>query len=219
MWAESDAEERLLGFFLDYKNQEMLDQLSIVKRERRNRVVKMVEKLNSIGVGVKLDAVLKNAGGESIGRPHVASALVEAGFVPTFEDAFRMYIGNNGPAYVRKYKITAKEGIGMLHSAGGVTTIAHPVLYHNDQIVHEFIEEGVDGIEVIHPKHSSEERDRYEDVVSKYSLLRSGGSDSHGDRDHDTPIGSQKVPYEFLTQMRVWLEKRNGSKVRAIAAS
>ncbi len=178
-------EVHLLGYFFDHRNRKLQDYLALFRAERLKRAERIVEKLNDLRIPLTLPAVLRQAGRGSVGRPHIASALVEEGLIGSYHEAFLKYIGFGKPAYEEKYQISPRDAIGLIAGAGGLSFIAHPGNALEDEVLLRLIKEGVDGIEVIHPSHSMERVAHYRGIVSEYFLLASGGSDFHGGKKGD----------------------------------
>lgn len=192
----------LLGYFVDPAHRELVDCLRIYRQERWNRAERMVRKLNRMGIRVKLEHVLAKAGNASIGRPHVADVLVEEEFVFSPDEAFHKYLGYSKPAYEPKFSLAPAEGIRVIRSAGGLACLAHPGIYGRDDLVAAMIAEGLDGIEVRHVKHGSAEVARYGEMAAQHGLLRTGGSDCHGDGRGESVMGKVEVPPEYLESLR-----------------
>jgi hypothetical protein len=175
----------VLAYYFDHTNQELLDYLGFIRRERFRRARRIVEKLNKIGVPLRFDTVLAVAGDASIGRPHIANALVDEGLTETYHEAFVRYIGTNGPAYEKKFMATAQDVLGLINRCRGLTFLAHPSHYTSDFELNTLIQNGIDGIEVVHPSHTEQRVQFYRSLVNQYFLLESGGSDLHGGKKGD----------------------------------
>lgn len=201
----------LLGYFINYKDKRFLNYLDIFRTERLRRVEKMVGKLNQMGLAVKMESVLAKAGSGAIGRPHVAQVLVEEGYVTGYEEAFQKYLSNQGPASIEKYRVSPEEGIALIQSVGGVSVLAHPGVYNQDEMIQELANKGLDGIEVIQSEHLWEDTQRYQRIAQKYNLLESGGSDCHGERASGAAIGTRSIPYSFVEKLHA-LSVARGSK-------
>lgn len=178
-------EVHLLGYFFDHRDRKLQDYLALFRSERLKRAERIVEKLNNLSIPLSLQAVLRQAGTGSVGRPHIASALVEEGLTGSYHEAFLKYIGFGRPAYEEKYQISPRDAIALISEAGGLSFIAHPGNAIEESVLLGLIKEGVDGIEVIHPSHSMERTAHYRGIVSEYFLLASGGSDFHGGKKGD----------------------------------
>lgn len=196
----------ILGYFLNHTNQNLLEYLSFFRVERLRRAERIVGRLNDLKIPLTIESVLEQAGMGSVGRPHIANALLEEGLTGTYHEAFSRYIGYGKPAYEKKYQVSPQAAIELISSAGGVSFIAHPGNNIDDTVMVELINAGVDGIEVIHPSHSPERVAHYSGIVSEYFLLASGGSDFHGGKknDHDA-LGKYYISEGQVDMMRLRL--------------
>jgi predicted metal-dependent phosphoesterase TrpH len=193
----------ILGYFFDHTNEEFQAYLELFRRERLKRAERMVEKLNGLNIPITLDAVLEQAGTGSVGRPHIASALLEEGLTETYQEAFFKYIGFGKPAYEQKFQVSPREAIEVIASAGGISFIAHPGNSLEEKVLLDLIKQGIDGIEVVHPSHSPERMAYYKGIAQEYFLLASGGSDFHGGRRNDADIfGKYVISDEDVEMMR-----------------
>lgn len=194
---QGDDETHLLGLHL--ADIDGIDHaLEAFRDARRDRGRMMVERLNAIGVKITFDDVLDMAGGGAIGRPHVARALVGHGWARDLRDAFDRYLGVGRPAYLDKRKLSLRDAIQMVHSCGGIAVLAHPGGEGTVARLTALREQGLDGVEVIHPSHSAEDRRRLLAIAQQLDLVPSGGSDSHGAADGARSIGAMRVPAEWL---------------------
>ncbi|MFQ6114277.1 MAG: PHP domain-containing protein [bacterium] len=192
----------LLGYCIDYRNAGLLKYLNTFKNERLKRTERIVRILTKMGMPISFEAVLKKAGPGSVGRPHIADVLVDEGYVFSFQEAFDKYIGHGKPAYVAKYKIDVASAIRLIHSAGGVCSVAHPGLDMNKEDLIMLIKSGVNGIEAIHPKHNKEQARFFSEIARKNGLLITGGSDYHGGRKGNAVLGQFTVSYEVVNQLK-----------------
>ena len=199
---EAGMDIHILGYFIDPENPELLAYLQKFQDARRDRAEKIVARLNRLGVRITMAQVLYKAGDGAIGRPHVADVLVEEGFVFSHDHAFQKYLGYGKPAYQPKFVLTLREAVEVIHAAGGLASLAHPLLYRRDDIIPDLIKQGLDGIEVIHVRHDHAAVRRYSDMAKHYGLLTTGGSDCHGDGRGQAVIGTVQVPSTFLDAMR-----------------
>jgi predicted metal-dependent phosphoesterase TrpH len=201
--AIDDREIHIVGYFVDYRNKDLLEHLTFSRVERLKRAERIVEKLNSINVPLKLDVVLEKAGPGAVGRPHIANALLDEGLTASYVEAFSKYIGYGGPAYETKYSLSPEGTIALIACSRGLSFLAHPGKYTTDIVLHRLIKSGLDGIEVVHPSHTPEKIQHYHNIVSQYFLLESGGSDFHGGkRDDDEAFGSYNVPTAWVQEMK-----------------
>lgn len=200
-----DTEVHILGYFVDPKNKDFEHYLNFFREERYKRAIRMVKKLNILGLDITLDDVLVFAKDSAIGRPHIAQALLAKGQVKSFFEAFYKYIGNHAPAYERKVHLSPQSAFKIISDAGGLSFIAHPGNMP-EILIKELIDAGVDGIEVIHPSHSPEQVRFYKGIVIEYFLLESGGSDFHGGkREDDENLGKYYTSPKVVDTMRTRL--------------
>jgi hypothetical protein len=198
----------ILGYFFDAGNPDLQKHLVIFREERLKRAERIVEKLNDLHIPLSLEAVLDRAGAGAVGRPHIASALVDEGLTGTYHEAFLKYIGFGKPAYEKKYLVTPREAITMIARAGGLSFLAHPGRTVDEALLLELIAAGIDGIEVVHPSHTPERLAYYAGIVNEYYLLSSGGSDFHGGRrNDDDALGRFVVPTRAVEMMRRRLQQ------------
>ena len=194
-----------LGYYLDPAHARLHELLEAVRDARVGRARGMVQQLGRMGMHLDWERVRALAGGESIGRPHVARALLERGYVRTFQEAFDRFIGNDGPAYVPRLKLSPQETIQAILDAGGVPVIAHPGYSGPAATAHvpEFVEYGLRGIEVFYPNHSPEDVERLQALCRQYHLIATGGTDFHGPGyDEGASLGSIPIPPTTLEQLR-----------------
>jgi 3',5'-nucleoside bisphosphate phosphatase len=202
-------EIHLLAYYVEPHNVELERYLSFFREERIKRADRIVNKLNSIGIPLKLESVLNLAQNSAIGRPHIAQALLENNYISSFYEAFTKYIGNDGPAYESKVHVSPQSAFKIISEAGGLSFIAHPG-YMNESLLKELIDSGVDGIEVYHPSHSPQQIRFYKGIVNEYFLLESGGSDFHGGkRDDERNLGKSYTTYSAVEAMQRRLHKNS----------
>lgn len=174
-------EIHVLGYFLDYEDPAFQATLTKLREARRDRGRMMVEKLRTIGIDIPWKRVEELAGGGSVGRPHVAQAMLEQGQVATFQEAFDRYIGRNGPAYVERVKLTPVEAIEMLVRARALPVLAHPASLSNlDDLIAQLKAAGMAGIEVYYQDYDRNTCARLGAAAERHDLLKLGGSDFHG---------------------------------------
>jgi len=153
-------------------------------------------------VPLTAEAVFTLANCRAPGRPHVARALVAAGFCKTLDEAFERFLKRNRPAWVPKFKMTGEKALALIHQAGGVAVLAHPGLNRSDGVIPALAEAGMDGIECFHTKHSTLTTERYLELADRFHLLVTGGSDCHGLNKGKPLIGTVRVPYEYVEQLK-----------------
>ena len=194
---EGDAETHILGLHLS--DTRHLDERLIGLREMRlGRAERIVVRLNELGVRIEMAAVLEQAAGGAIGRPHVARAMIAEGWAVDFRDAFERYLGNNKAAYVAKDRLPMADAISLIHRAGGLAILTHPASGGSRERIATLVREGLDGVEVRHPSHSSEDITPLTALVDHFSLVPSGGSDWHGAAEGARTLGMMRVPAEWL---------------------
>jgi len=204
---ENGQDVHVLGYFVRYKDQKFLKQLEELQQTRNLRNEMMIEKLNQLGIDINMGEVRAKIRrkGANIGRPHIAEVLIDKGIVPTMEEAFKIYLGKTGKAYVNPIRIAPEVGIDIIIEAGGVPILAHPGLYHDNEMVLRLIQYGIKGIEAYHPDHSEEEEQKYQEMANQYGILATAGSDFHGSRKgvmFHAPIGNKTVSYEIVEKMK-----------------
>ncbi|WP_425841436.1 PHP domain-containing protein [Streptomyces fractus] len=178
----------MLAYLFDPEEPALLAERELVRDDRVPRAKGMIAKLNELGVPVTWEQVARIAGDGSVGRPHVATALVELGVVPTVSDAFTDdWLADGGRAYAPKHETDPFEAIRLVKAAGGVTVFAHPAAAKRGRTVPEsaiakLAEAGLDGIEVDHMDHDAATRDRLRGLAADVGLLVTGSSDYHGSR-------------------------------------
>jgi 3',5'-nucleoside bisphosphate phosphatase len=204
---EGDVETHILGLHLT-NVAELESRLIALREMRRSRAERIVAKLNDLGVRVEFASVLEQAAGGAIGRPHVARAMIAEGWAVDFRDAFERYLGNGKPAYVSKDRLAVMDAIGLIHRAGGLAILAHPAQGGTRERVEAFVREGMDGLEVRHPSHSSEDTARLTALVEHFSLVPSGGSDWHGAAEGARTLGMMRVPPEWLARQDARVQVR-----------
>ena len=200
----------ILGYLIDPENQILVQKLQELKLARKNRAASMVEKLNKLGLDLSMVRVQQLAGHSTIGRPHIADALLKNGLTTSYDEAFHKYIGVDGPAYEPKKYMSAQQAIDLIHSAGGVAVLAHPGVLNRDDLIVDLLEMQLDGIEAFHCQHDGYLTNHYIQTAKKYGLAYSGGSDCHGLRRGRLLLGTVKVPYHCLIMLRQAQEARFG---------
>lgn len=195
---EADAETHILGLHVTELS-ELEHRLIEVREMRVNRAQRIVERLNILGIPVTFDAVLAEAAGGAIGRPHVARALIAGGWAVDFREAFERYLGNGKVAFVAKDRLSLADAIGVIQRAGGLAILAHPGSSCTRERVAMLASAGLDGLEILHPSHSWEDSRRLDAMATEFNLVRSGGSDWHGAPDGARSLGMMRVPSQWLS--------------------
>ncbi len=199
----AEVEVHLLGYFFDPDHPGLRAHLAAFQERRRERALRMVERLNTLGVPLTFEEVEAQAQGQALGRPHLAQALLNGGYVETSQEAFEQYISDRGPAFVPKPMFPAQEALALLHEAGGIGVLAHPGHWTGDTTVMALIQAGLDGLETIHPSHDASLTQYYRRLARDFFLLETGGSDYHGPRpDVADAMGRYTIPYPWLDRAR-----------------
>ena len=206
--AVAHCEVHMLGFLLDFEHPGLKRHLAEQQARRVDRVHQMAAKLAAVGVRIEAAEVLQLAGEGTVGRPHVARVLLKHGYVSSLADAFDRYIGQDGPGFVPGSTLPPAHVIRVILEAGGVPVLAHPIYLKHDPLIDEMAQAGLAGLEAYHSSHAPEVTRRYEQIADRLHLLKTGGSDSHGDAKEGLPIGAVKVPYELVDSLRAWKAAR-----------
>jgi hypothetical protein len=198
-----EGEIHVLGYFIDYTDAGLLRSLETMRDSRVNRARKMVEKLRALGMPLDWERVLQIAGEGAIGRPHVAQAMLEKGYIPTLQDAFRVYLGHGGPAYVERDKLTPAEAVRLILKSGGLPVLAHPLTGGDPETtIQELKAVGLVGVEVYYASYSDEEITPLLGLASKHGLIATGGTDYHGlDEENEAVMGSVEVPEKAVADL------------------
>lgn len=198
-----EHELHLLGYFIDETDSYFVEKLNEFKRIRAERIEKMVKKLQDLGVDIDAGQIFEHVQDGSAGRVHVAQELVDIGEVKTVKDAFNKYLAEDKPAYVSKERLTPAQAIRLIHDAGGVAVLAHPGANENlRDMLDEFEEGGLNGIEVHYPSHSPEQEAWWMDAARKLDLAVTGGSDFHGDPKPHIHLGQETVSTVKVADLR-----------------
>lgn len=193
----------ILGFYPD--REKLTPSLKVRIEGRQRRAQKIADKLAALGYPIELPEMPNNM---APGRPHLASALVDAGHAATHEEAFDRWLGDNGPAYVPYEKFSAIEGIQLLRQCGAVPVWAHPYLFRGgtvETVLPELMAAGLMGIEAYHPTHSAQQQQRLISLCRQYGLLITGGSDYHGPVKpgfEKTTLNQLQVPLSHLEKLQ-----------------
>lgn len=201
----------VLGYYVDHRDPVFLERLAALRRTREKRNEKILAKLRELGIELTMKEVIAVLGrplepDESIGRPHIADALVHKGHALDLRDAFDRYLAQGAAAYAPQPRIHPKEACEWIREAGGVPVLAHPGLYGDDALVRTVIEEsGFKGIEVYHSDHGVSEEERYLAMAEEYGFIVTAGSDYHGQRQGQVfhgDIGSRQVSTQVLDRLQ-----------------
>jgi hypothetical protein len=207
----SPGSMHLLGFFLDIGNPLLNERLEYLQKARAERNPKIAERLKSLGVDLNYEEVLEASGGGQVGRPHFAQVLLEKRYVRTFQEAFDRFLKKGAPAYVDKFRFSAREAIRFIKEARGLAVLAHPNTLGLEgqklqDLILRLVGEGLAGIEAFYPEHSALEVAQYKAIAEKYGLLTTGGTDYHGIEKNGVDIGGGhgelRFPYSMVEALK-----------------
>jgi predicted metal-dependent phosphoesterase TrpH len=177
----------VLAYFFDPASTLIHDFLAVQRRNRLDRLREVIARLRSCGIDLDADAILAPGlidDARAVGRPMIARAMIAAGHVLTVNEAFNRWLGRGQPAFVPRSGASPADVIEIVHGAGGIASLAHPVLIRNDARIPPLIDAGLDAIEAYHSDHSEVDTTRYLSLARSSNLLVTGGSDYHADSEH-----------------------------------
>lgn len=209
----------VLGYWFDPEEPALAAEMDRLRNERERRAEEIVERFQDLGVEISMERVREIAGQAPIGRPHIATAVIEVGAAESVDEVFDRWLYDGGPAWSQKYAADPVRCVRLITAAGGVAVLAHPGLYgSNDdglgpEIIAAMVDAGLAGIEADHPDHSPEDRRRYRDLAVAHGLVVTAGSDFHGDR-KGLQLGQTTTPRDRLEQLRERLPRQPGGDVR-----
>lgn len=198
-----DTEIHILGYFLDYRSLYLQEILDKMRQAREERAEKMIAKLSALGVALSYENLKKIAGKATICRPHIAQAMIAAGYVSSIKEAFEKYIGRGKEAYVPRTRMDPFTAIAVIEKAKGVPVLAHPGLANRDNLIPALVKKGLLGIEVYYPQHTPEMIDKYRWYSKRYCLVMTGGTDYHGAGRDYPPLGAVSISMEDVERLRM----------------
>jgi predicted metal-dependent phosphoesterase TrpH len=200
------ADVHVLGYFIDSRSPSLLSFLADQRQRRMTRVREIVRRLAPLGIRLDADAILQpglDDPTKAAGRPWIARALVEAGYVATKDEAFDRYLARGRPAFVARTGAPPEEVIARIHEAGGVASMAHPGLIGRDEWIDGFAAARLDALEAYHTDHDAATTARYLRIAERMGLAVSGGSDYHADETHGaTAPGAVSLPRAHYDRLR-----------------
>ncbi len=205
----------ILGLLFDSNNSELMNTLEKTRENRHGRMEKIIARINEAGIDITMDDVLEQlSDGATLGRPHLADALVKKGIVASRDEAFTQMLHNNSKYYVSHYSPTPEAAIKLIKAAGGVSVIAHPMASHRGRTISletfgSIIQAGLDGIEVDHRDHSPEEKSQLIKLANESNLVMTGASDYHGN-------GKLNTLGEYTTRPEQWEKLESRSNARRV---
>lgn len=207
----AESEVHVLGYFVNTTDPEFQAILARLRESRVGRAEQMVAKLTSLGMPLSFERVRQIAGTGAIGRPHVAQAMVEKGYVQSAKDAFTLYLGRNCPAYVERFKLTAEDAVQLLRRAGGMPVLAHPTYCAGNNprfdltgYVRNLREAGLVGLECYYADYAPEVVSGLVGIARELDLIPTGGTDFHGRNQSFVELGEREVPLDTVERMRTW---------------
>jgi predicted metal-dependent phosphoesterase TrpH len=205
-----DGEVHVLGYFIDYESKELAEALKRFRESRQGRARGMVDKLHRLGVDIDWRRVQEIAGEGTIGRPHIARAMLEKGYIGSFTEAFEKYIGHGGPAYVERDKMTPEEAVALVLRSGGLPVLAHPfTVPEPERMTAGLKATGLVGIEAYYKDNTREQTGTLIGLADKYGLIATGGSDYHGiDDSREVGLGGVEVPVAAAERLIALAGKR-----------
>ncbi len=205
----------ILGLLFDSNNSELMNTLEKTRENRHGRMEKIIARINEAGIDITMDDVLEQlSDGATLGRPHLADALVKKGIVASRDEAFTQMLHNNSKYYVSHYSPTPEVAIKLIKAAGGVSVIAHPMASHRGRTISldtfgSIIQAGLDGIEVDHRDHSPDEKSQLIKLANESNLVMTGASDYHGN-------GKLNTLGEYTTRPEQWEKLESRSNARRV---
>ncbi|MEA3399933.1 MAG: PHP domain-containing protein [Armatimonadota bacterium] len=204
------AEVHILGYWIELDNEELHAKFTYVREARRLRADEIVGKLRALGVEITIEDVLAQSDGVSLGRPHVAQALLEKGYITEVQEAFDRFLGRDRPAYVPRYKLSPFEAVEAILNASGCPVLAHPGLGVSDYVIEGLIDAGIEGIEAYHTHHTPSNTRRAIRFAEENDLLVTGGTDSHGpEGSYPVAVGGIDVPDRCAQELIAWAEEHH----------
>jgi predicted metal-dependent phosphoesterase TrpH len=207
----------ILGLLFDSSNTELMNTLEKTRENRHGRMEKIIARINQAGIDISMKDVLEQlSDGATLGRPHLADALVKKGVVASRDEAFTQMLHNNSKYYVAHYSPTPEAAIKLIKAAGGVSVIAHPMASHRGRTISletfgSLIEAGLDGIEVDHRDHSPDEKTQLIALARQANLVMTGASDYHGN-------GKLNQLGEYTTEPAQWERLESTANARRVLA-
>ena len=209
------GEVHILGYFIDYTNEELKVNLARFRNSRQTRAQMMIAKLENLGIHIKWQRVQEIAGTGSIGRPHIAQAMLESDYINSLPEAFDKYLGYGKPAYVEREKLTPVAAVELILQAGGLPALAHPLTINDPEtMIIKLKAAGLVAIEAYCNAYTAIEIKSLVNLANKHSLIATGGSDYHGlDENNETPLGGVNMPAQALAQLIAAAEQKTPKSV------
>ncbi len=198
-----DEEVHILGYFIDLNDVDIIDATKQLKKARENRGKAIIEKLKELGLDLSYEEVINISKENFLGRVPIAKVLVKKAYVSSINEAFNIYLDRGKPGYVEKESLSVKDTIKLIKKANGIPVLAHPGLLKNRQIIKYCIDNGIEGIECIHSKHTLDQMEYFKRLATSNSLIITGGSDCHGELiNGELLLGKYSVDLNFIPEMK-----------------
>ena len=204
------ATMHVLGYGVDLESPPLKELTSQLIAGRDDRNPRIIAKLNELGVAITIEEAEAQAGGDVLGRPHIAAVLLKKGYVSSIKQAFDKYLGQGGAAYFDRDRPDPRRGLELIRQAGGLPVLAHPVQLRTEndaqleRVVKDLADLGLAGIEIIHSDHDDAMVEKYTRLADRFGLLKTGGSDFHGTNKKDIQLGlarGRRIPRAFLDDL------------------
>ena len=205
-----DGQVHILGYFIDYTSEDLTSSLKRFKNSREGRAQAMIARLGELGMTIDWQRVQEIAGVGSIGRPHIAQAMLENRYIKSLKEAFEKYIGQGCPAYVERDKMTPVEAVELIVRSKGLPVLAHPTTVADPERLVEILKPvGLIGLETYYKDYNADEKNRLVAMAERHNLLATGGTDYHGLEDEtEVMIGGVDVPLEAVERLIAMADKR-----------
>ncbi|HEY96730.1 MAG TPA: PHP domain-containing protein [Dehalococcoidia bacterium] len=204
-----EGQAHVLGYFIDFHGDDLKSALEMFRNSRERRAKGMVDKLHDLGIDIEWERVQEIAGDGSVGRPHIAQALLEKEYISSFNEAFNKYIGQDGPAYVERDKMTPVEAVELIKLGRGLPVLAHPFTINGPETMLPALKEaGLVGLEAYYKDYTPDQIDALLKLAEKYGLIVTGGTDYHGiDDRNEVMLGGVDVPMESMDKLTALADK------------
>jgi predicted metal-dependent phosphoesterase TrpH len=200
---DGDTDFHILGYLIDHNDSAIEEKLKWLREKRRVRAREIIDRLSGCGINIPFDDLFEQVEPDSIGRPHIAMAMLERGIVSSFQDAFNRFIGYGSIAYVPKKVLSRDEVMELIINSGGVPVWAHPASnIKRTAFLDGLIDKGLAGLEVWHPNHNTAMENAILKIASDKNLIPTGGSDYHSRAAMKFDVGGKRVPYKSISLLK-----------------
>jgi predicted metal-dependent phosphoesterase TrpH len=200
-WQGRDV--HMLAYLYDMHHPMFIERLKYIQDMRVERMKKMIQKLKDLyNIEVDFEEVAALTKSRSVGRLHLATILLKKNRVGSIKEAFDKFLADSSPVYVADFKPTPFEIIELVREAGGLSVLAHPMVTNVDELISPLASAGLNGLEVYYPNTGENMVEHYSKLADKYNLIKTGGSDAHGQAKRNTFIGRLKIPYDIVEHLK-----------------